>query len=229
MIENERFLQDLLIYFWVKLNFGSIVGNLVKQSDLKHYVSSYYIYFIQNGVKKNQDATTLHCSIALTAHLIFDNPGTGPKRVRLMSGCHREYVTVHAEQIHLRSRLDHETRCLLGEGDKGGLVCVSVLTWHCWRNGMTPPVKPCHTLKSEARTAHAQHLETRRGRHWWLLFRIRLSRLRIFFFPFLSADPPPLSFISLCRSCSLERPPTENTIPRPMVLCCQDRERPLAW
>lgn len=34
---------------------------------------------------------------------------------------------------------------------------------------------------------------------------------------------------SLYRCCLLGRPPIENTIPLPMVLCCQDRGRPTAW
>lgn len=53
----------------------------------------------------------------------------------------------------------------------------------------------------------------------WISFLFSL----LVFFPLLP------SLLSSYRSCLLERPPTENTIPLPMVLCCQDRERPLAW
>lgn len=43
----------------------------------------------------------------------------------------------------LASSLDHETWCFLGEG--GGCV----LTWHCWRNSMTPSVEVLQHCQTE--------------------------------------------------------------------------------
>lgn len=48
--------------------------------------------------------------------------------------------------------------------------------------------------------------------------------------PSLPLSPPISStLLSLCRSCSPERPRTENTIPLPTALCCRDRGRPIVW
>lgn len=125
----------------------------------------------------------------------------------------------------------------------GGDLCA--LTWHCWRNGMTSPLQSftlsnwnlkasgklpqpltCRAITRESVTEMKNHVaQAAKNMSGWMTQTALV--LNLVFFSQIFKPLLPSSFLSLYRSCLLERPPTENTIPLPMVLCCQDRERPL--
>lgn len=162
--------------------------------------------------------------------------------------CH---IPAHAEQIQLvsggyecwflASSLDLETWNLLDEEGGGaelwGWVCVP--TWHCWMNDMTPLLKSFNSVKVKLSALRKNYcilhdvIQYSRGQKY-VKMTLKDPVLNLVFFsqipsPHLISLFFPSFLLSLCRSCLQERPPTENTIPLPMVLCCQDRERPLAW